>query len=75
MKKNYAAIVLNALVQIFILLLILAMLSLPFLLHKYEDFADVKVPHDLFLIGFLYASAIPFFVLLLMSKKVVQKHP
>jgi hypothetical protein len=60
----------NGLLNLFIVLLAIALIILPILVDKYIELTGEHPPNTLFLKIFLYLTAIPFMVLLVMAKKL-----
>lgn len=71
MKANFLAKFLNVLVTIFLVLIIFTFFTLPFLVDEYFAVTGAGVPDTtLWIKIFLCMTAIPFFVLLIMIKKL-----
>lgn len=69
METNHLAKFLNVLVTVFLVLMVITFLTLPYLIDQYMAFAGALTSGTLLLKLFLYVTAIPFFVLLVMVKK------
>jgi hypothetical protein len=70
METNFLAKLLNVLVTIFLVLVVITFFTLPLVVDKYIEIAGVQGPSTFSLKIFLYLTAIPFFVLLVMVKKL-----
>jgi hypothetical protein len=70
MRGNIWVHLMNGLLILFIVLLAIALLTLPFLVDKYAEMTGEHIPNTLCLKVFLYLTAIPFMVLLVMTKKL-----
>ncbi|MCH5585140.1 DUF2975 domain-containing protein [Shimazuella sp. AN120528] len=70
---------LNFLIMLLIVLLAVALLILPFLVQQYVDRMGMHLTNTLYITVFLYLTAIPFFILLIMlrrlCKNVLEKKP
>jgi hypothetical protein len=70
MKTNFLAKLLNLFVTVFLVLLVITFFTLPLLVDKYIEMAGVQLSSTVSLKIFLYLTSIPFFVLLVMVKKL-----
>lgn len=70
MKTRVLAKFMNATVWIFLVLLMITLLTLPYLVNHYVQLAGVRLMHALTLKIFLYVTAIPFLMLLISAKKL-----
>jgi hypothetical protein len=70
METNFFAKLLNMLVTLILILLIITFFTLPFLVDQYMKIEEVQITNTFTLKLFLYMTAIPFFVLLVMVKKL-----
>jgi hypothetical protein len=71
MKRSFWLYVMNALVILFIVIMGLTLITLPFLVDKYAELTGKIINNSLWVKIFLYLTAIPFTVLLIMVKKLV----
>ena len=60
----------NYLILFFMLIMTVALATLPFLVDEYVNFRGIQVSNIFWLKGFLYLTAIPFVVLLVNAKKL-----
>jgi hypothetical protein len=60
----------NALVALLIILVALALFTLPYLVHQYIQLTGSQPANPIRLTVFLYLTAIPFLILLVMAKKL-----
>ncbi|ODA38908.1 hypothetical protein DSBG_4307 [Desulfosporosinus sp. BG] len=70
MNNNYFARFMNLLVFIFIVIMAFVLPTLPILVKRYLEYAGNHTLNALWITFFLYLTAIPFVVLLLMAKKL-----
>lgn len=70
METNYLAKLLHLLVTFFLVLLVLTLITLPFLVNKYVESVGILSSRAMQLTVFLYLTGIPFLVLLVMVKKL-----
>lgn len=70
MQDNFLVKVMNSLMTIFLVIMILVVISLPFLVDQYGKLWGIETTNTLVLKVFLYLTAIPFIVLLVKAKKL-----
>ena len=70
MNSNYWVKLLNMVVILFILITTLTLVGFPFLLNKYFQFSGVRFQNFQLIVIFLYITAVPFTILLLMVKRL-----
>jgi hypothetical protein len=70
-KSNLWVSIMNFIVILFMVLLLFTLAALPFIVDKYLGIAGSQIQNTLLLKIFLYMSAVPFMVLLVMIKKLV----
>lgn len=70
MKISFCVKVANLLVILFIVLMVFALGSIPFLVYNYYKFTGTEIQNANQLAIFLYLTALPFTVLLFAAKKV-----
>ena len=71
MKRSFWLYLMNVLVIFFIVIVGFTLIALPFLIDKYIELTGKIINNSLWLKVFLYLTAIPFIVLLIMVKKLV----
>lgn len=62
--------ILDSLLSLFIGLLLLTLLTLPYLIKEYTTFSGTQIEHTFQLTVFLYLTAIPFFIILILAKRL-----
>lgn len=70
MKSGFWIQLMNGLVMIFIFLMVVTFLTLPFLVDQFGEVTGVPLQNPLMLKVFLYLTAVPFFLLLIMVKRL-----
>ena len=71
MKRSFWLYLMNILVIIFIVFMGLTFITLPFIIDKYAELSGKIINNFLWVKIFLYFTAVPFTVLLIMVKKLV----
>jgi hypothetical protein len=71
MKRSFWLYLMNVLVILFIVIMGLTLITLPFIVDKYAELTGKIIDNSLLVKIFLYLSAVPFTVLLIMVKKLV----
>ena len=71
MKRSFWLYLMNVLVILFIVFMVLTLITLPFLVDKYAELTGKIVNNSLQIKIFLYFSAVPFTILLIMVKKLI----
>lgn len=70
MKTNFLAKLLNLLVTAFLVLVVISFFILPLLVDQYIEMEGVQLASTISIKIFLYLTSIPFFILLVMVKKL-----
>ena len=71
MKRSFWLYLMNVLVILFIVIMGLTLITLPFIVDKYAELTGKIINNSLWIKIFLYITAVPFTVLLIMVKKLV----
>ena len=71
MKRSFWLYLMNILVILFIVFMGLTLITLPFLIDKYAEFTGKIINNSLWIKIFLYITAVPFTILLIMLKRMV----
>ena len=71
MKRSFLLYLMNILVIMFIVIMGLTLITLPFIVDKYVELTGKIINDSLWVKIFLYLTAIPFTALLIMVKKLV----
>jgi hypothetical protein len=70
-KRSFWLYLMNILVILFIVLIVIILIMLPFVVDKYSEITGKQINNTLLLKVFFYLTAIPFTVLLIMVKKLI----
>jgi magnesium-transporting ATPase (P-type) len=69
-KNSTVVRLINGLVIVFLVLMAIAFATLPLLVNKYVEMTGMDLAHLFWIKLFLYITAIPFTILLVMAKKL-----
>lgn len=71
MKRSFWLYLMNILIIFFIVIMGLTLIALPFLVDKYAELTGKIINNSLLVKIFLYITAVPFTILLIMVKRMV----